>query len=260
MITIPLAVINASSLVTKEEVLAAIASVQVQVHRDFAPYWRVEADIALLEDGERPPANAWWLVILDNSDVGAALGYHDLTSQRLPIGKVFVQSARMAGQDWTVSMSHEVLEMLSDPYCYLTVTGPTPSGPDLYAYENCDACQAEQSEYKIGDRLVSNFCLPAWFNPWQANTAGPFDFLNKINQPFGLLPGGYATVQGFYPYSGWQQIFAAGSPVTYNTRVRVGSRRERRRTGMQLWLKSAVLAGNDFQVAKLIRPTLTGLQ
>ncbi len=258
MITIT--VINASSLATRDEVLAAIASVQVQVHRDFAPHWRVEADIALLENGERPPTNAWWLVILDNSDLGAALGYHDLTPQGLPIGKVFVETSRMAGQDWTVSMSHEVLEMLSDPYAYLTAIGPTPGGPYLYAYENCDACQADQSGYKIGDRLVSNFCLPAWFDPWQRNTTGPFDFLNKINQPFGLLPGGYASVLGLYFYTGWQQIFAPGSPVTYSARPRVGSRRERRRTGMRLWLKSAVLTGNDFRVAKLIRPTLTGLQ
>ncbi|MEI9989087.1 MAG: hypothetical protein WDM86_03530 [Rhizomicrobium sp.] len=254
MLTIPIAVVNASTLVDAEEVLASTAALQVQVRRDFAPAWGVGADLAIVASGQAPPTGAWWVVILDNSDLGGALGYHDLTSQGLPIAKVFVETARKSGQDWTVLLSHEILEMLADPFDCLTALAPGAYGTYLYAYENCDACQADQFGYKIGDQLVSDFCLPAWFDAGAAASGGPFDFKLHMKQPFELLPGGYAMCCNLSYYAGWQLVTAPGQPPAFSTRPRVGSRRERRRTDQTSWQKSVVKTGGDFRTAKLIRP------
>src|SRR5262249_59361043 len=142
--------------------------------------------------GNPPPSGAWWIVIMDYSDLGTALGYHDLTPQGLPLGKVFVQNAKLNGQQWTVLLSHEILEMLSDPFINLTALAPSTSGIYLFAYENCDACQSDETGYLIEDQLVSDFCLPAWFDATQFGGPGPFDFRRLMNSPFELLPGGYA--------------------------------------------------------------------
>jgi hypothetical protein len=42
------------------------------------------------------------------------VGYHDLTNEGLPLGKVFAGSDMVNGYNWTVTASHELLEMLID--------------------------------------------------------------------------------------------------------------------------------------------------
>lgn len=262
MLRIPIAVINASTLVEHKEIVDAAAALQVQVSRDFAPFWNVDAQIAVVPPGTLPPAGAWWVVALDNSDLGNALGYHDLTPQGLPIAKVFVATSLQAGQDWTVLFSHEILEMLSDPYIYLAALMPTAQGVLLYAYENCDACQSDASGYKIGGRLVSDFCTPAWFDANKVGTSGPFDFRKLIAQPFELLAGGYAMLRNLSVGGAWTIITAPAATkanVAQALRPRIGSRRERRKTGLAGWMKSNVEVGDDFSVANLTLPSVPSL-
>jgi len=256
VLTIPIAIMNTSTLVPQEELLSATAALQVQVHRDFSPSWNVDADLAVVPPGNPPPTGAGWIVIMDGSDFGSALGYHDLTSQGLPLGKVFVETAKKTGESWTVLFSHEVLEMLSDPFIFLTALAPTVFGLYLYAYENCDACQSEKFGYKIGDQLVSDFCLPAWFDANRIDSIGPFDFGRHMKQPFELLPDGYAMCRNLSIGGGWHLITAAGAPLSYNMRPRVGSRRERRRIEYTHWLRSDVETGSEFATTDLIRPRI----
>ena len=262
MVRIPVAVINASTLVEHEELVDAAAALQVQVSRDFAPFWNVDAQIAVVPPGSLPPAGAWWVVALDNSDLGNALGYHDLTSEGLPIAKVFIETSRHIGQDWTVLFSHEILEMLSDPYIYLTALMPTAQGVLLYAYENCDACQSDASGYKIGGRLVSDFCTPAWFDADKLGTSGPCDFRKLIGQPFELLAGGYAMLRNLSVGGPWTIVTAPAATKAHLAqalRPRIGSRRERRKTGLGGWIKSNVEVGDDFSAANLTLPSVSAL-
>jgi hypothetical protein len=256
LLTIPLAIVNASTVISQEEVHSATAALQVQVHRDFAPAWNVDADLAVVVPDNPPPTDAWWIVLLDNADFGSVLGYHDLTAQGFPLGKVFVEVAKKTGQSWTVLFSHEVLEMLSDPFICLTALAPTTFGLYLYAYENCDACQSDETGYKIGDHLVSDFCFPTWFDASKVGSGGSFDYLRLMTKPFELLEGGYAMCRNLSTGGPWTLITASGAPISYSMRPRVGSRRERRRTDLANWMKSAVKTGNDFTAANLIRPRM----
>lgn len=120
MANIQIAVINSSKTLTDGQVQSAVPALQTQMHRDFAPVWGIDADLVFVLTGQQPAANAWWLVILDNSDQTGALGYHDLTPQGLPLGKIFAGTDLQYGEQWTVTASHELLEMLGGPDINLT--------------------------------------------------------------------------------------------------------------------------------------------
>jgi len=248
MADIKVALINASTVVSDAEVQEAMAALQTQVHRDFAPTWGIDADLVFVPSGGDPPSGAWWQVILDTSDQAGALGYHDLTSQGLPLGKVFAKSDIDNGYIWTVTASHELLEQLADPAINLTtlVEQSQQNGAGaavLYAYEVCDPCEADQYGYKIDDTTVSDFVLPAWFESFWPPGSAEFDYQNQIQRPFELLPGGYIGVYAIYSGSGWQQLTAqATDAALHGVRAHVGSRRERRRTARSQWQRSTAHA------------------
>lgn len=226
MAYIKMAVINASTVVTDEtQVKKVVAALQTQVSRDFAPVWGIDADLRYVPKGGKPKPGEWWLVILDDSDQAGALGYHDVTRQGLPVGKVFAKTDQVYGEQWSVTASHELLEMLADPGINLTVFEEGAAGGRMYAYEVCDACEAEAFAYRIDGVLVSDFVYPAWFESFQQPGA-QFDHAKKISQPFQLLKGGYIGVYNLTGGGGWTQIQA--DKVNFRARPPVGSRRERR--------------------------------
>ncbi len=244
MAHIHVAVINASHAVSDADVQEAVTALQTQVHRDFAPVWGIDADLSFIPSGNEPPPGAWWLVVLDNSDQAGALGYHDLTSQGLPLGKVFAKSDINNGANWTVTASHELLEILADPDINLATfveqDGQGSMGKGiLYAYEVCDACEAEEYSYLVDGTAVSDFVYPSWFESFWKPGATQFDRQNQIREPFELLPGGYIGVYGVVAGTGWQQLTAElPTAGMHKVRPHVGSRRERRRTARSGWQQS----------------------
>jgi hypothetical protein len=238
MANIKIAIINASNTLKDDEVKAAVPAFQKQVRNDFAPAWGVDADLVFVKRNDKPPAGAWWLVLLDNSDQAGALGYHDLTTDGLPLGKVFAATDKQYGYQWTVTVSHELLEMLVDPDINLTAGLERQNHPPrFYSYEVCDACEADNYGYKIDNVLVSDFVYPAWFEGFRKKNSTQFDHGKRITAPFQLLKGGYIS---YYDAngSGWTQTTAEKEVPRYSERPNPGSRRERRRTPRDQWLMS----------------------
>ena len=239
MATIRVAVINASTVVSDQEAQPVVAALQRQVHEHFAPVWGIDADLTFVPSGGEPAAGAWWLAVLDNSDQAGALGYHDLTNEGMPLGKVFAGTDLQYGLQWSVTASHELLEMLADPDINLTAFNQTSNtAGTLYAYEVCDACEDDSDGYEIDNVLVSDFVYPTWFEFFWARGATQFDYQNRISEPLELLPGGYIGAFDVGSGSGWHQITAEKATLAYRMRPPVGSRRERRRTPRDKWLRS----------------------
>jgi calcineurin-like phosphoesterase family protein len=238
MSDIAVAVIRESALITDAEVQAAVAALQKQVTDDFKGPWGITASVEMVPD-RRPAAGSWWLVILDDADQAGALGYHDLTDAGLPIGKVFAKTTRAAGGNWTVTASHELLEMLADPAINLSACFQDGDRIVFYAYEVCDACEGDEFGYSIGSTLVSDFVYPAWFESFHQPRSVQFDRQNRITSPFQLLGGGYANVLDASAGGGWRQVMAEKAAQSLRARPAVGSRRERRRTPRGQWLRSA---------------------
>jgi hypothetical protein len=236
-----IAIINRSSVVSDAALIPVVAALQRQVSEHFAPVWGIDAILTFYGRDLEPPQDSWWLLICDDSDQAGALGYHDLTPSRLPLGKVFAQTDQLYGSQWSVTASHELLEMLGDPYINLAaIQSPGNNGAfmSLYAYEVCDACEADQYGYIIDGVLVSDFVYPTWFESEWGQFGTQFDYRNLIQLPFQLLPGGYISVYDVGSGAGWTQLSGPQLAAKYAARANVGSRRERRRILRNRWLPS----------------------
>jgi len=244
MSKIGVAVINASTVLPDNDVAVVIPALQTQVSEHLALAWGIDATLYFVPQGAPPPSGIWWLLILDNSDQAGMLGYHDLTDEGLPLGKVFARSDMVNGYNWTVTASHELLEMLIDPDINQTVfLQNATNGGTLYSYDICDPCESDRYGYPINGVVVSDFVFPTWFESFRAPGSVQFDATQQITQPFELAAGGYISVYEISSGNGWQQLGAAGDmPRDYPPRAPVGSRRERRRMQREQWLRSAIQA------------------
>jgi hypothetical protein len=258
MANIQVTVINSSTVLTDDQVQAVVPAIQTQVRRDFLPVWGIDADVIFVPQGAAPAANAWWLTILDDSDQADALGYHETTNSGLPLSKVFAKTAIQDGVQWTVTTSHELLEMLVDPEINLSVfIQPTDFTGTLYSYEVCDSCEADQFGYDINGILVSDFVYPAWFEASRLPGSAQFDFAKQLQSPLPqLLPGGYIGAFDVGSGSGWHQVSAMLHQSIIGAR-RVnpprGSRRDRRALPRSQWRKSLA----RFGTSSLAMPPLT---
>lgn len=198
-----IAITRETSLLTDGDVDTAITALQAQLDHHFRPTWGHTAH--LYAGAPQHPAD-WQIALLDDSDQAGALGYHDLTSAGKPLAKVFVATDRQYGLNWTVTLSHELLEMVGDPW--LNTTAQVGSST-FYAYEACDAVEADELGYKIGTVQVSDFVLPRWFSH---DEDGHFvDWCGHLQHPLELAPGGYIGV--WTPSAGWHQKTADGMPA-----------------------------------------------
>jgi hypothetical protein len=142
------------------KVTPAVAAPQKLVTNDFCPVWGTDAELTIVPKGTQPSNGSWWLVLLDDSDQANALGYHDLTTEGLPIGKVSASDLK-AGTSWTVTASHELLEMLGHPNVNLTVfVQNSNTAGILYAYEVRDACRRRQPRLPDRSYPAVRFRLP----------------------------------------------------------------------------------------------------
>ncbi len=237
---IHISVINASTVLHDDEIQPVVSALQKQVTHDFLPPWGVNAKLTFVPNGEKPDPGTWWLTLLDDSDQAGALGYHDLTNEGLPIGKVFAGTDLKYGTSWSVTASHELLEMLGDPNINLSVLVQKhkATAGTLYAYEVCDACEDDSFGYEIDKVLVSDFVYPSWFESFRPAKSTQFDQQGKITRPLELLKGGYIGVFNISSGSGWTQITAEEMPTNTKLRGNVGSRRERRGVPHEDWVRS----------------------
>ncbi len=205
--------------ISDEELLVAIRAINRQIAEDFEPYWSLGAKLRLEGRSETAPNKQSLadmrgdavIYMWSETDVPGALGYHDQNNRGIPYGFIFTELAASVGEKWTVTLSHEALELIGDPEANLLVQGPHPADPNLtvfHWYEMCDAVQAET--YKIDDVDVSNFVLPLYFTGGD-ELGGRNDFLSRPHngqtlKSFGINPGGY--VGFFNPQSGEHETFS----------------------------------------------------
>ena len=137
---------------------------------------------------------------------GVIPGAGDATNDRgQPYAQVRFTSDRAEDHYWwTVTLSHECVEMAANPYMDRTVRAPPPAlfaasghadGHEAVEYlmEICDPCQsgwhAYPHEVPGGQPIwLSDFVLPRYFDP--AAPSGPFSFKRSVTQPFEILRHG----------------------------------------------------------------------
>jgi hypothetical protein len=222
-----IAITNASTCLTDAQVEAVLPALQKQVSDDFKAYWDLDCTLAFLANSQSLTHGFWQIVIIDNPDQAGALGYHEMTSAGTPLGKVFAKLDLDSGSSWTATLSHELLEMLADPWINWCAVG---NDSRIYALEVCDAVEDDNLGYRIDGVLVSDFITPAWFEPTDSDR---IDFKQHLSKQLELARGGYISTLD--PSTGWTQMTAKGEG---GPRMAPGSRRQRRKLIRAAWRNS----------------------
>ncbi|MCY4596000.1 MAG: S8/S53 family peptidase [Bryobacterales bacterium] len=199
-----ISIINTTSR-PRQEIQDKIRAVNRQLQEDFRRYWHIDAQLRLegwtgdTIDPKNPLNMRGDAVIYlwGDDSTTKALGYHDLTHRGVPYGFVFPSLSKRLGEDWSVTLSHEALELAVDPEVNRLVQGPHPDpregGRIVYHwYELCDAVQADT--YSVDGIEVSNFLLPLYFTESEEHR-NHNDFLGRGVASFGVRDGGYV---GFF--------------------------------------------------------------
>jgi hypothetical protein len=182
------ALVNHSTVVHGTDVTLLADALTQQVEHLAQAGYDIYADVLHYAPGHEP-LDAWRLYIVDDTDQADALGYHETTPTGQPVGYTFARTVTDAGLSWTVTSSHELVEMLIDPTATL---GVDLGNGTWVAWEGCDPVEADAYGYKIDGIAVSDFITPAWFD---RNAKGPYDWTRRCHRPLTLLPGGYVAVQ-----------------------------------------------------------------
>ena len=190
---------NISKSISAADFRAVVAAIRRQVNEDFGPEWNVTATIraTALSITKNAPVQGKHDAILylgDSSQdpttgVSGALGYHSTNHGDIPYGFVYLDVCQQYGEEWSTTLSHEILELLGDPTAVLTVTGPAPKGRGSVHYdlEVCDPTQGDS--YDVDGITVSNFVGRSYFG--LVGGSGHTNFLGLALKPFGVRPRGY---------------------------------------------------------------------
>jgi len=215
-------------------VQAAIRAVNRQVAEDFLPYWGFGAQLRLEGRSNHKRGNTTSdmrgdavLYLCDEVVSSDAAGFHDKAFRGIPFGVVFLELSDLLKEDWTVTLSHEALELIADPEANLLVQGPHPRFPKRKVYHWFEMCDAVQDErYTIDGIAVSNFVLPLYFTA-SSEHGGRNDFLGtqtrgKTLRSFHVNPGGYI---GFFdPRTGKDENFDEAADARAAARLRIKKR------------------------------------
>lgn len=190
---------NDSSTVSDAALANALPAFQAAVSRDFAPYWSVDAKLVVTDT---PPEGGWVIDLLDYTDSPGALGYHDGSKDLTPYARVFAATSREYKCSWQSVLTHELFEMLADPWI-----DHFAQGWHLWLIEVADPVEDAQFDYfrrgADGKRVrISDFVTPAWYR--RIAKRGPFDFGRHVKRKGQVLEGGYAS---FLTGDTWNFIF-----------------------------------------------------
>ena len=192
-------VVNRSHTVPDLELHRVVRAVNRQIKEDFEPYWgfggmlRVEGPARGSIDTRslRELRGDAILYLVDYGTADDVLGYHEKNLRGVPYGFVYLDLCAQLGDPWSVTLSHEALELIADPQANLLVLGPNPKGGSparvYHWFELCDAVQTQT--YQIDEVTVSNFVLPSYYAPGDGGART--NFIGTPLAPFQACPGGY---------------------------------------------------------------------
>src|SRR5262245_24081985 len=113
------ALVSRTKKVTLKALNLVSAALQKQVSRDLGPIWNIDATVSAFDRLEDIPLGYWPVIIMDKIPVKAA-GIHLNRDNGQPYALV------QFSEDWSLTTSHETLEMLVDPSGNRTIATDSP--------------------------------------------------------------------------------------------------------------------------------------
>lgn len=195
-IPVHVALVDQSGKISSELLSEVVGALNEQITADFAPVWKVRATAGAYVT---VPAGTWQIIVQTKLDEPDALGYHTDDTHNQPISYIEYTP------DWSVTVSHEALEMLFDPFGNRLHSARLPQGLEgdyarfglkssasrvQYLLEVCDPC--ESTSYEVGGVALSDFLLPYWYRT-SALISGSYSRAGGCQKPREVADGGYVS-------------------------------------------------------------------
>lgn len=224
------AIVDLTGKVPFAQLQIVTAAIQKQITYHASPHWLdienkpLSANLVAYRSLSEVPQGAWPVTIENNIEptdqtataqlsqmnkvYSATLyGYH-LVRNGIPYARLLYTS------QYSKVLSHEVLEMLVNPYLtrYIGIELYSESpGLEKVIQEIADPVQA--TAYDIDGVQVSNFIFPAWYHVTKIE-GEQYDYLGLITEPKAVLEGGYKS---FLTRAGeWWQTFKTDNILLFN--------------------------------------------
>jgi hypothetical protein len=199
-----LALVSESASISFSDLTRVSAALQKQAARDLSPVWDISATVDGFAKLEDVPVGYWPIIVRDDIGYDAA-GIH-LDKDNQPFALV------SSGDGWSVTTSHETLEMLVDPFGNRLVAGDSPKedqGRVEFLVEVCDPSEGADFGYTVNGITVSDFYTPHFFDPIRSNGV-QYSYTGAIKEPRQVLRGGYLSWHDPVSDHWWQlQFFGA---------------------------------------------------
>lgn len=221
----------------------AVSAFNTQARKDFGPAWSINASaVALPKNFAESLDRVDAIIYIEDKpqkDDGT-LGFHDKRLSGMPYGICYQSISQSLGENWTVTASHELCELLLNPWIGSYEYGPHPENNQRFVFhwrEASDAVQAQSYHIKNrnGSKIeVSDFVLPLYFT-MESEAPGPGrykanDWLESKLKSFGLLKGGYV---GFFdPKTGKEGTVFANREAERRHKVKSAAGLSRRKMRM----------------------------
>lgn len=194
------ALVSEIDQVSISDLTTVAAALQQQVTRDFSPIWGIDAIVSGFNSLDDVPLGYWPVILETDIGVGGAAGVHQDNNNQ-PFALVQYDDG------WSLTTSHETLEMLADPSGNRLQTGQSVKdgqGQVEYLVEVCDPCEDQSFAYTINGVTVSDFYTPHFFDPVQSDSVS-YSFTGAIQAPLQVLLNGYLSWHNPSDDTWWQE-------------------------------------------------------
>lgn len=206
-----IAIVSDSSAIKVGEIARVSAALQRQVQSHFSEAWGINATVDAFERLEDIPIDYWPVIVRNDINTPNAAGIH-MDKDGQPFALV------QYSDSWTLTASHEVLEMLCDPLGNRVKAGPSlipEQGRVNYLVEVCDPSEAIQYGYTINGITVSDFYTQSYFDSTTSSGAR-YSWTGAIEAPRQVLKGGYISWHDPVTDEWFQQVYFGNSPEFRN--------------------------------------------
>ena len=119
MLTINVALVSEVAGHDDSDVARVSAALQRQATRDFTPLWDVPATVDAFPRLEDVPVGYWPMIVETEINTPGAAGVHE-DKDGQPLALIAMSDS------WSLTASHEMLEMLADPFGKRVIPGNSP--------------------------------------------------------------------------------------------------------------------------------------
>ncbi len=202
--------VSESATVSFSELGRVSAALQKQAIRDLGPVWDIQATVDAFGKLEDVPVGHWPMIVQDDINTAGATGVHEDHN-----GQPFALVS--AGSGWSLTASHELIEMLVDADGKHLTAGQSPKpgqGRVQFLVEPCDPSEAVAFAYVIDGVTVSDFYTPKYFST-VFNPSDRYSHTGAIKKPRQVLKGGYLSWHDPVSDHWFQATFFTGNAPSF---------------------------------------------